>query len=826
MRKLLARILAVILTVLIAVPVITVPTSADVGTAFTYVTGANGISSSYKNSKFYEKLSKITLTGDGRTDVIAVALTQAGYLESGTAGDFAGVNSGRKDYCEYNYNMGDWGQGYGGGPNGYQWCASFVSWALLQSRVYSIKSSSMGDWCRYHDGVNGTLDVSYMWREVGVGHWANQIKRAGYFKNSRYKGGSYTPKTGDIIFYSWDGTNYAHVGLVVYADSTNVYTVEGNTSDKNGLEANGGCCSVKVYALNSQYIMGYGAMPYKENPDAKIDFSGKNRTAGYYMNTDGNLNMYANESCSGAAGGTILRHTMFEVTEVCSNGMLKVVATISNGTTQSGYINPTQTRVFQLTSSAPAEKKELQKLVENVKNVSFKNYSEATLAQLRSAYTEAVAVLGSSNAKVADYVAAYNKLDALYKTTGVNEYANGVYVTAFNEFITYGSCKIFTSKFNGGSFDVTTGGYNWSMNIKAKWDKDANAYRISEIISLAAGNAPAVTLADDEIMISAHNWETGLTAESDPPAVVGSELNANLVMSAKVGQKIIPFGIDFENATLYPAAYFIIAEDGYEPPAEVKNLSHNKPYTISGSGKGFEYDDPQWGYSSYQAKLTDGLASNLQNNDDSWFGFYYGDVIEPNTVNGVGSVIIDLGSDYSIVQIRAHLRNTESANIKAPKSILVSAKADGESEFRPIGSLEVNSEDNTVYWSNLSCEAVGRYVKIDLELASTFAFLNEIEVYGTEYTAPQPPVDDGNGDNDGGNDGEPEPEPEPDYVIGDANGNGKIDARDYLLLKRAYFGTYTLTCDLEVADINGNGKIDARDYLLLKRAYFGTYTIQ
>ncbi|MBR5279178.1 MAG: dockerin type I repeat-containing protein, partial [Clostridia bacterium] len=129
-----------------------------------------------------------------------------------------------------------------------------------------------------------------------------------------------------------------------------------------------------------------------------------------------------------------------------------------------------------------------------------------------------------------------------------------------------------------------------------------------------------------------------------------------------------------------------------------------------------------------------------------------------------------------------------------------------------------------VYWSNLSCEAVGRYVKIDLELASTFAFLNEIEVYGTEYTAPQPPVDDGNGDNDGGNDGEPEPEP--DYVIGDANGNGKIDARDYLLLKRAYFGTYTLTCDLEVADINGNGKIDARDYLLLKRAYFGTYTIQ
>ena len=61
---------------------------------------------------------------------------------------------------------------------------------------------------------------------------------------------------------------------------------------------------------------------------------------------------------------------------------------------------------------------------------------------------------------------------------------------------------------------------------------------------------------------------------------------------------------------------------------------------------------------------------------------------------------------------------------------------------------------------------------------------------------------------------------------GDINVNDKIDARDYVLLKRAYFETYKLTQTQQaLADINGNGKIDARDYLLLKRAYFGTYTI-
>ena len=73
---------------------------------------------------------------------------------------------------------------------------------------------------------------------------------------------------------------------------------------------------------------------------------------------------------------------------------------------------------------------------------------------------------------------------------------------------------------------------------------------------------------------------------------------------------------------------------------------------------------------------------------------------------------------------------------------------------------------------------------------------------------------------------QPDPDPNPNVIVGDVNGNGKIDARDYLLLKRAYFGTFTLQCELAVADINGNGKIDARDYLLLKRAYFGTYTIK
>lgn len=61
---------------------------------------------------------------------------------------------------------------------------------------------------------------------------------------------------------------------------------------------------------------------------------------------------------------------------------------------------------------------------------------------------------------------------------------------------------------------------------------------------------------------------------------------------------------------------------------------------------------------------------------------------------------------------------------------------------------------------------------------------------------------------------------------GDVNENGVIDARDYFLLKRGFFGTYYLDEGATYrADVNENGEVDARDYFLLKRNFFNTYVI-
>ena len=62
---------------------------------------------------------------------------------------------------------------------------------------------------------------------------------------------------------------------------------------------------------------------------------------------------------------------------------------------------------------------------------------------------------------------------------------------------------------------------------------------------------------------------------------------------------------------------------------------------------------------------------------------------------------------------------------------------------------------------------------------------------------------------------------------GDINIDGSVNAKDYLLVKRAVLKTYTLTApELERADVNVDEKLDAKDYLLLKRAALGTYTIK
>ena len=62
---------------------------------------------------------------------------------------------------------------------------------------------------------------------------------------------------------------------------------------------------------------------------------------------------------------------------------------------------------------------------------------------------------------------------------------------------------------------------------------------------------------------------------------------------------------------------------------------------------------------------------------------------------------------------------------------------------------------------------------------------------------------------------------------GDADGNGRIDAKDYMMAKRCVLGSYIPTETQKMgADADGNGKVEAKDYLKIKSHVLGTYTIE
>ena len=298
--------------------------------AFSYKSAANGVSSAYKNSRFYKNLTQIQLTGDGATDVLAVALTQVGYVEGTNEQGFGGTQGGGGNYTEYTYNMGKVGS------YSYAWCAAFVSWCLLQSGCTT--QNTQGAWCRNHEG-----DKNYIWREVGCYRWYNQLKRFGY---GHAADGKYTPKSGDLVFFE----SSEHIGIVRYAKDGMVYTIEGNTS-KSGFNAEGGGVFCKSYKITGGQLRGFGALPYKVNNNAsKVDYSGAKPSTGLWI-SETEKYLYPDTKMSNSSSYTrIPKGTAFVVTKILSKDCFEAKY---DGKT--GYISVNSASpIYQITSNAPA----------------------------------------------------------------------------------------------------------------------------------------------------------------------------------------------------------------------------------------------------------------------------------------------------------------------------------------------------------------------------------------------------------------------------------------------------------------------------------------
>ena len=164
----------------------------------------------YRRSGYYKALQAVTLTGDQRTDILNVALSQAGYHEGDTFEEMDGTSRfGRRNYSEPGYWFGTEVM-HGSQGHFYAWCAMYISWCARQAQI-PVSTVSNAAYAKA-DGAGGSGAFTF---------------HVAYDKPS-----GYTPKPGDLIFFDWESDNsWDHVGLVRYAENGLVYTIEGNAGD-------------------------------------------------------------------------------------------------------------------------------------------------------------------------------------------------------------------------------------------------------------------------------------------------------------------------------------------------------------------------------------------------------------------------------------------------------------------------------------------------------------------------------------------------------------------------------------------------------------------
>lgn len=175
--------------------------------------------------------------------LLKIAADEVGYLEKSKAAYQADPNvlydktagAGSDNYTKYGKEMHDIYPSVMDFPA--YWCDAFTDWCAYKAYGISTAKSLLGG--NFDDY---TVSSAQMYKN----------HNAWYTKD---------PLPGDQIFFKND-TRICHTGWVEKVENGRVYTIEGNTSDKNTLEPNGGCVARKDYPLNYNRIAGYGRPAY------------------------------------------------------------------------------------------------------------------------------------------------------------------------------------------------------------------------------------------------------------------------------------------------------------------------------------------------------------------------------------------------------------------------------------------------------------------------------------------------------------------------------------------------------------------------------------
>lgn len=160
-------------------------------------------------------------------------------------------------------------------------------------------------------------------------------------------------------------------------------------------------------------------------------------------------------------------------------------------------------------------------------------------------------------------------------------------------------------------------------------------------------------------------------------------------------------------------------------------ISKGCKYEVPG-GKGYVVKSDKWP-ANYTADLTDGVAVDQLVYTNAWFSFNSEPDAdgEANRIDGVGTVIIDLGTEKNVTGVRTNVYMGNVSSIAPVGSVVVWVSNDGKTFKNPV-SLTLPEKD-TIGWAEGGFNAMSaRYVKVEYTVGGEghHLFTNEIEVYG------------------------------------------------------------------------------------------------
>ena len=157
------------------------------------------------------------LTGDMKTDIIAVAKSQVGYTEDET-GTIYGAWFKKQTSSSYDFTTAPW-------------CAMFISWCADKAGIGS-------------DIIPITSLSKYS---------ASVFKNNGLWKEPT----GYTPQVGDLVYFVYGDTDEInHMGIAIEVADKKVTVCEGNKTSLNG------GVGISSYALDNHGIKGYATPKY------------------------------------------------------------------------------------------------------------------------------------------------------------------------------------------------------------------------------------------------------------------------------------------------------------------------------------------------------------------------------------------------------------------------------------------------------------------------------------------------------------------------------------------------------------------------------------